>query len=150
MDWSSKEFPAVQNTQVTSQESRGGNHPRVRRMHIFSAIPDLSLSNDIGHYEVYIRIFTVGWPLWVMSSVIFEPELKARDLFANDQDSTSHFWCESFRIATRNNGFTTTVGGMATAQIRASDREPRLPSPTPTSTGYVATLGDSFYDVDRW
>ena len=107
MDRSSKEFPAVQNTQVTSRESRGGNRHRVRRTRMFGAIPDLSLSNDIGHYEVYIRIFTVGWPLWVMSSVIFERELKARDLFANDQDSTSHFWCESFRIATRNNGFTT-------------------------------------------
>ena len=52
--------------------------------------------------------------------------------------------------ATANLCHLPTVGGMATAQIRASDREPRLPPPTPTSTGYVATLGDSFYDMNRW
>ena len=95
-------------------ESRGGGCHWVRRTHMFGAIPDLSLSNDVEHYDVSQHFYSCmqnfcRWlaSLWAMASVIFKHELKTRDIFANDQDPSCHFWCESFRITTRNNGFTT-------------------------------------------
>ena len=56
---------------------------------MFGAIPDLSLPNDVEHYDVSQRLYTrmqnfCRWlaSLWAMASVIFERELKTRDIFA--------------------------------------------------------------------